>query len=212
MNYLADVLGVQTDTNWGDVTKLVWRFALDVSMLVVVVQFVYAKLYRNRTNVFTYYIFNLVTYALCALLRKVPAELGFALAIFAVFGILRYRTEQIRMRDLTYLFIVIGLGIINAIANKKISLPELLIANFSIVLVTVLLERGPFAASEVSVPLRYDRLDMLKPEARGSLHKDIAERMGITASRIEVEHIDFLRDSADIIVYYRPSRGAKGGT
>ena len=100
------------------------------------------------------------------LLRKVPAELGFALAIFGVFGMLRYRTEQIKTRDLTYLFMVIGIAIINAVANKKIGLGELLAVNAAIVGLAAILEYGPFSAAEETVPLLYDRLDPLRDCAR----------------------------------------------
>ena len=77
---------------------------------------VYYRLYRDRDYVFTYFLINLVTFSLAYLLSNVPIELGFALGLFAVFGILRYRTEAIRVRNLTYLFVVIGVALLNALA------------------------------------------------------------------------------------------------
>ena len=112
-----------------DLWKLLMRLALDLGITSLVVMWVYYRLYKNREFVFTYYIFNIITFTMCVLLRKVPMELGFALGLFAVFGILRYRTEPVRIKDLTYMFIVIGLGIVNGIANKKISGAELLTVN-----------------------------------------------------------------------------------
>ena len=119
---MDEIFGTGGLADWPDFAKLVSRFALDLFFASIVIFGVYYRLYRSREFVFTYFIFNVITFSLCVLLRKVPMELGFALGLFAVFGILRYRTEEIRMRDLTYLFIVIGLGILNAVANKKISL------------------------------------------------------------------------------------------
>ena len=202
MSSLYDILGLQVDINWADVIKLVLRFTINISFATVVIRFVYFKLYKNRTYEFTYFIFNIVTFCLCILMRKVPTELGFALAIFAVFGILRYRTEQIRIRDLTYLFIVIGIAIVNAIAYKNISLPELLFVNMCIVTFTFFYERGPFAHSESTLPIRYDRVDLLTPEKQEELYRDVEKRSGLKVRRIEVQKMDFLRDSANITIFY----------
>ena len=135
-------------------------------------------------------------------MRKVPTELGFALAIFAVFGILRYRTEQIRIKDLTYLFIVIGIAIVNAIAYKNISLPELLFVNMSIVIFTFFYERGPFAHGESTLRILYDRVDLMVPEKQEELYMDIEKRSKLSVKRIDVQKIDFLRDSANITIFY----------
>ena len=103
---------------------LLARLALNVLFTLVVVRLVYYRLYRDRDYVFTYFLINLVTFSLAYLLSNVPIELGFALGLFAVFGILRYRTEAIRVRNLTYLFVVIGIALLNALANGGISLAE----------------------------------------------------------------------------------------
>jgi len=186
-----------------DFAKLLSRFALDIAAASVVIWWVYYRLYKNREYVFTYHMLNIITFSLCLLLRKVPAELGFALAIFAVFGVLRYRTEQIRIRDLTYLFIVIGIGIINAVANKNVSFAEILTANVIIIAMTVLLERGPFGRRESCTQMRYDNLEMLKPDQKEKLLQDVRDRTGLEVNRVEVMRIDLLRDAAEIKVYHR---------
>jgi hypothetical protein len=135
-----DFFGTEQFVDPGDFLRLVTRLGVDIGFASIVILVVYYRLYRNREFVFTYYIFNVITLAMCVLLRKVPMELGFALGLFAVFGILRYRTEEIRMRDLTYMFIMIGLGIINGVANKKVSTAELLLVNAVIVGITAALE------------------------------------------------------------------------
>ena len=146
---------------------------------------------------------NAITFTLCFLLRQVPAELGFALAIFAVFGILRYRTEQIRGRELTYLFIVIGLGVINAVANKTVDIAELLAVNTLVAGLTVLIEYGPFGPRDSWALLYYDNLELLKSGRQEDLLGDIHERTGIRADQVEIVTIDLLRDSATVRVHRR---------
>ena len=135
-----------------DLLRFLVRLAVNIVFVGVVVHGVYNRIYRNREYVFTYYLFNLITFGMCLLLSKVPIELGFALGLFAVFGILRYRTEAIRIRDLTYLFIVLGLGILNGVANTRITVAEILVANTMIVGMTVLLEVRPRGRTERSAP------------------------------------------------------------
>jgi hypothetical protein len=202
MNTFFEILGLQADINWPDFIKLVLRFILNFSFAVIVIKICYSRLYKNKTYEFTYYMFNIITFCICILMRKVPASLGFALAIFAVFGVLRYRTEQIRIKDLTYMFIVIGIGIINAIAYKNISLWELLFVDVAITGFTVFYEIGPFAEHESTMPMMYDRVDLLKPENREKLYGDIEQRTGLRVRRVDVEKMDFLRDSSQIILFY----------
>ncbi len=176
---------------------------MNLAFTTIVVAAIYYRLYRNREFVFTYFVFNVITFSLCALLRKVPMELGFALGLFAVFGILRYRTEEIRMRDLTYLFIVIGIGILNAVANKKVSLVELVTVNVVIVGITALIELPAAARRQGSTPMLYDNLTLLRPDQHSALLADLANRTGLEVVRVQVHKIDLLRDAAEITVFYR---------
>lgn len=190
----------------GDVGTLAARLALDLLMTALVLHGVYLRLYRRREHVFTCYLFNVVTLCLCVLLRKGPAELGFALTLFGVFGILRYRTEQIRSRDLTYLFIVIGLGIVNGASGREVSVAEVLLVNAAVVGLTALLELGRQSGTEQATLMCYDRLDLLRPGNEADLLADVAARTGLAVTRVETERFDLLRDAADVTVYAR-----KGG-
>ncbi len=185
-----------------DFIKLIGRLAIDLIFATITIRFIYYRLYRNREYVFTYFLFNIITFCLCMLLRKVPMELGFALGLFAVFGILRYRTEPIRILDLTYLFIVIGLGILNAAANKKISVAEILAVNSAIVLATALLELRLSSRSHRSTPMHYDKLELLRPGNEIELHSDLGERTGLEVVRVDVHRIDMIRDAAEIVVHH----------
>lgn len=188
-----------------DLATLASRLALDVAMTALVLHGVYFRLYRRHEHVFTCYLFNVVTLCLCVLLRKGPAELGFALTLFGVFGILRYRTEQIRSRDLTYLFIVIGLGIVNGASGREVSLSEALLVNGVVVGLTMLLELGRRSDSEHATPMCYDRLDLLRPGNEAALVADVAARTGLAVTRVETERVDMLRDAAEVTVYARAS-------
>ena len=141
------------------------------------------------------------------LLRKVPIELGFALGLFAVFGIMRYRTEAIRIRDLTYLFIVVGLALLNALANKRVSVVELLFINFAIVSVTALLEYSPSVGREASKLVRYDRLELLGPTHELEMLEDLRTRTGYPVERFTVDRVNLLRDTAEVTVFYAAKPG-----
>ena len=101
----------------GGAMELIVRLSLNMLFTAAIVRGVYYRLYRDRDYTFTYFLINLVTFSIAYLLSHVPVEMGFALGLFAVFGILRYRTEAIQVRNLTYLFVVIGIALVNALAN-----------------------------------------------------------------------------------------------
>jgi hypothetical protein len=200
---IKDWFGLDELIDKWDYIKLLSRAGIDLFFAWLVVGKIYARLYPDRRDfVFTYYLFNVITFTLCLLLRKVPMELGFALGLFAVFGILRYRTEAIRMRDLTYLFIVIGLGILNAVANKKISLVELLTVDAVIVGATAIIELSPKHRVFGETPILYDNLGLLAPGREAELHADLTRRTGLPVVRVKVHRIDLLRDAAEITAFH----------
>jgi Domain of unknown function (DUF4956) len=199
---IGDLFGTEELFNTWDFVKLVSRLGLDLAFTWIVVSLVYGRLYRNRELIFTYYLFNVITFTLCLLLRKVPMELGFALGLFAVFGILRYRTEEIRTRDLTYLFIVIGIAILNGVANKKVSLIELVTVDAVIVGLTAAIELAPRHRGSGHAPVLYDNLALLRPGREAELHADLGQRLGVQVVRVQVHRIDLLRDAAEITVHF----------
>jgi len=197
------LFGVLADSLSSSAAVLLARLGLNLLFTAMVVRFVYYRLYRNRDYVFTYFLINLVTFSLAYLLSNVPIELGFALGLFAVFGILRYRTEAIKVRNLTYLFVVIGIALLNALANGGITLAELLIANAVIVGTVTVLEAAPFSGREESRLVHYDRLDLLSPADAAALLEDLRKRTHLPVERFEIGDVDLLRDSALITIHYR---------
>lgn len=185
-----------------DFGKLLVRLVLDLLVTTFIVKLVYYRKYRRKEYVFVFYLLNIVTLFICVLLRKVPIELGFALGLFAVFGILRYRTEAMRSRELTYLFVVIGVAIWNGLSNKKISVSELFLVNIVTAATIFLLERSRMGGEDEQIVL-YDRIDLLAPERREELVADLTKRTGLNVRRVEVGQIDLLRDTANITVFFR---------
>ena len=185
-----------------DFSKLLFKFGINFIFLIIIVRLIYYRVKDDKDYVFTYIMFNILTFFICFLLRKVPMQMGFALGLFAVFGILRYRTEAIPIRQMTYLFIVIGISMINALSNKSISIFEVLFTNGLIALITYLIDRLWFQTIEEKKSIVYEKIELIKPENKQELIKDLKERTGLPIHEVKVDKIDFLRDTAAVTIYY----------
>ena len=192
--------------NQKDLFKLFIRFLIDFSFTFVIIRVLYFAANRRKDYLFTFFIFNILTFFICFLLRKVPMELGFALGLFAVFGILRYRTEPIPIKEMTYLFIVIGLAMINALANKKISWAELVFVNATILMVTLSFEKLWFNNEVQHKSIIYDRIDLIKTENRIEMLGDLRARTGLNVVKVQIGKIDFLRDVATVTMFYKADK------
>ena len=188
--------------NLEDLFKLLFKFGINFIFLIVIVRLIYYKIKDDKDYVFTFIMFNILTFFICFLLRKVPMQMGFALGLFAVFGILRYRTEAIPIRQMTYLFIVIGISMINALSNKSISIFELLFTNGLITLITYLIDSVWFQSIEESKIILYEKIELIKPETQEEMIKDLRQRTGLPIHSVKVDKIDFLRDTASIKIFY----------
>ena len=185
-----------------DLVKLLFKFSIDLLFLFIIVRVIYYRIKDEKDYVFTFFMFNILTFFICYLLRKVPMEMGFALGLFAVFGILRYRTEAIPIRQMTYLFIVIGLSMINSLANKSISWLEILLANAIITIITYLIDRVWFSTIELTKTILYEKIELIKPENEQELIEDLKQRTGLQIVAVKIDKVDFLRDTAQIKIYY----------
>ena len=185
-----------------DFSKLLFKFGINFIFLIIIVRLIYYRVKDDKDYVFTYIMFNILTFFICFLLRKVPMQMGFALGLFAVFGILRYRTEAIPIRQMTYLFIVIGISMINALSNKSISIFEVLFTNGLIALITYLIDRLWFQTIKEKKSIVYEKIELIKPENKQELIKDLKERTGLPIHEVKVDKIDFLRDTAAVTIYY----------
>ncbi len=186
-----------------DFIKLLVRAVFNFAIVGGIVLGLYYPSNRNKNYVFTYLLIAVVVFFLCFLLENVKLELSFALGLFAIFGIIRYRTETIPIKEMTYLFVVVGLSVINALANKKISYSELLFANFAVVGLSYFFEKFWLLKRTLKNKIvLYEKIDMITEEKRDSLMKDLELRTGLKIERLEIENIDLVRDTAKIKIYY----------
>lgn len=185
-----------------DFGEMLFKFGVDLLVLFVLIRLIYYPIHRKKDYLFTYFLFNILIFFLCILLNSVKLSIGFAFGLFAIFGVLRYRTEQISIKDMTYLFSVIAVAVINSLASKKISIAELIFTDGMILLVTYVLEHLWLTRHEAMRLLIYERIDLIKPGNREQLYADLRDRLGVKVSRVEIGRIDLLRDTAQLRVFY----------
>ena len=185
-----------------DFYKLIIKGIFNLGIVVLIVRYIYYPVTKNKDYLFTYLLISLTVFLLCFLLDNVKLQLGFALGLFAIFGIIRYRTDPIPIKEMTYLFLVIGISVVNALANKKISYAELVFANLLIVFITYGMERLWLLKHESRKNIIYEKIELIKPENEEALLADLKERTGIDVIRFEIRRIDFLRDIANIRIFY----------
>ena len=191
-----------------DFWRLLLKTLFNLSVVLILARGIYYPITRNKDYLFTYLLISLTVFVLCVLLDDVKLQLGFALGLFAIFGIIRYRTDPIPIKEMTYLFLVIGISVVNALANKKISHAELLFANAVIVFVTYGMERLWLLKHESRKNILYEKIELIVPEKHDELLEDLKQRTGIEIIRFEIKRIDFLRDTANICIFYYKSEDA----
>ena len=189
-----------------DFWRLLLKTLFNLSIVLILARGIYYPLTKNKDYLFTYLLISLTVFVLCVLLDDVKLQLGFALGLFAIFGIIRYRTDPIPIKEMTYLFLVIGVSVVNALANKKISHAELLFANSVIIFITYGMERLWLLKHESRKNIVYEKIDLIVPEKKDELMTDLRSRTGIDIIRFEIKRIDFLRDVANISIYYYEKR------
>ena len=185
-----------------DFWKLIVKTVFNLIVITIIIRYIYYPVTKNKDYLFTYFLIGMTVFLLCVLLDSVKLQLGFALGLFAIFGIIRYRTDPIAIKEMTYLFLVIGISVVNALSNKKISHAELLFANFMIVFITYGMERIWLLRHETRKNITYEKIDLIVPERREELIADLKARTGIDVIRVEIRRIDFLRDTANLRIFY----------
>ena len=185
-----------------DFFKMMIRFLLNLFFLTGIVKFIYYKHNQKREYLFTFFLIGIVVYFLCFTLKKYELDLGMALGLFAIFGIIRYRTLPLEVKEMTYLFVVIGISVMNALSNKKMSYAEIIAANSIILFALYLLERYWVESKMLSKDVTYEIIENIRPENHELLKADLEKRLGIEILSFEVGNVNFLRDVAKITVYY----------
>lgn len=183
--------------------ELVGRFSLNLIVVMILVRWLYFSTTRRKDFLFTYILISSIIFLLCYLLANVMLQIGFALGLFAIFGIVRYRTSSIPIKEMTYLFLIIGISVINALANFSKSSLEIIFTNLVLILITYGFEKRWLLKHLSSKTIIYEKIDLIKPENHTQLINDLQERTGISKiSSIEVAKIDFLKDTCQLKIYF----------
>lgn len=177
------------------------RLGVNILSMIVLIRFIYYKVYGRGDFFFTFFMFNLVIFIITFLLNSNSGfSLGAAFGLFAIFSMLRYRTEDISTRDMTYLFLSITIGLISSINMG--TLLELVVINVIIVLGAFLLEGNVLIKPEFFKTVEYERIELITPDKRQELMEDLTLRTGLKVHKVYIKRIDFLRDTVQLKIYY----------
>ena len=197
--------------NNADIYTLLIRLAINTVILTIIIRFLYYPKTNRKDYLFTYYLIGFITFFLCFGLKKLDIDTGMGLGLFAIFGIIRYRTDAIEIKEMTYLFVIIGLSVVNALLATpsivvkdafQINLVEMGLINLSIVLIIFVLEYVWLIKHETRKTINYERIDLIGTDHYDEMKKDLESRTGLAINRFEVGKIDFLNDTAQIRIYY----------
>ncbi|MDD4514850.1 DUF4956 domain-containing protein [Massilibacteroides sp.] len=181
---------------------LTTRFLFNLITTGIIICFLYYKKTQRRDYLFTFFMVSITIFLMIFLLDSVKIQVGFALGLFAIFGILRYRTDTLPVREMTYLFAIIGISVINALSNHKVSIIELLSTNLIFIISFYILETTRVIHHTACKLIIYERIDLITPAKREEMLDDLRNRTGLSIERIEIGQIDFLKDIAYVRVYY----------
>lgn len=198
MNSLSDVFYA----SYG-LLSLLLRFSLNFIIVGIIIQFFYYAKSKRRDYYFTFVLISVTVFLLIYLLDSVKLQIGMALGLFAIFGIIRYRTESVPIREMTYLFVIIGISVINGLTHSD-NIVVLIATNLLFIIVIWLMESSRFLKHVSCKLIVYEKINLIKPEHYDEMIADLKERTGLQIVKAEVGHIDFLKDIAFVKVYYTP--------
>lgn len=200
---IVDLLDLQLFNK--DVYTLLYRLFINLLFTTIIIRFIYYPKTKRKDYLFTYFLIGLITFFLCFALKKLDIDIGMGLGLFAIFGIIRYRTNPIEIKEMTYLFIVIGISVVNALAKEQVSITEVLMLNGTVVLMTGALEYVWLLKHETRKTVIYEKINLIKPELYAEMKEDLEQRTGLKINRFEVGEINFLNDTATVRLYYYAS-------
>ena len=183
--------------------SLIIRFTFNLLVAFIIIKLIYHRDYKGNDFVFTYFMFNSLIFFFAYLLGNIDINMGFGFGMFAVFAILRYRTDPIPIKEMTYLFIVITIGVINALSKTDVSYTSLLFTNIALVVLTFILEKYWQNNLLIIRNVVYEKIENIKPENHHILLSDLKERTGLDIIRFEVRRTNFLRDTVNIRVFFK---------
>jgi hypothetical protein len=198
-NMPDNTLILSSDTVWG----ILLRFSIDLVFITVLIGLIYFRYSKKEKFLFTFFLIGIVVFFVSSIMRRVDIGLGLAFGLFAIFGILRFRTRNFSMKDMSYLFATIGISVINSLGMMVLPLTGILAINVIILIAAFVLEKILGSNMFMKHSIVYDRLDLLKPENQNKLMKDISAKTGRIILRISIQKIDYKREIADLDIYFR---------
>lgn len=185
---------------------LLIRFAANLLVCWVIIQFFYYRKSVRKDYYFTFMLFSCTIFLLLFILQNLSMEFGFALGLFCIFGMIRYRTETVAIREMTYLFVIIGISAVNGL-SMDVDYTTLLVANLLFIAIIWVLESNKFVKHTSTKIVLYEKIALVKPDKYNEMIADLKDRTGLNITKVEVGHIDFLRDVAFLKVYYKVNSG-----
>jgi hypothetical protein len=186
-----------------DFYKMIFRFLINIFFLTALIKYSYYKFSKKAEYLFTFYLVGTIVFFLCFTLKKYEIDLGLALGLFAIFGILRYKTEPLKVREMTYLFVVIGLSLVNALSNKKMSYIEIIAANTTIVAMAYYLDHYWSQKKTYTKDILYESLEHIRPEHHEFLKTELEHKLGFEILSISLGQIDFKAETVKIKIRYK---------
>lgn len=203
METTTEVLTSSLWADWYGLSELVIRFLLNTAVIALIVRVFYYPKSKRRDYFVTFILISISVFLLIFLMGGVKLKVGFALGLFAIFGIIRYRTESVPIREMTYLFLIIAVSAINGLATS-ISYVELLATNLLFIISIWAMESNRWVKHVASKLVMYDNIALITPEKESELVEDLKKRTGLDIIRVEVGAIDFSKDTAMVKIYYEP--------
>ena len=203
METTTEVLTSSLWADWYGLSELLIRFLLNTAVIAFIVRVFYYPKSKRRDYFVTFILISISVFLLIFLMGGVKLKVGFALGLFAIFGIIRYRTESVPIREMTYLFLIIAVSTINAL-DSSISYVELLATNLLFVVSIWAMESNRWVKHVASKLVMYDNIALITPEREPELIEDLKKRTGLDILRVEVGAIDFSKDTAMVKIYYEP--------
>ena len=185
-----------------NVIDLMIRLVFNSMVAFVILHFIYKQYNKKKSFIFNLFIFNLIIFGLSTVLTRIDLSVGSGFGLFAIFTMMRYRSEQINMKDMAYLLIMIGLGFINSTGYDVVGVEEILFLNFIITGVVYALEKIYFTKRKNSQKIKYDKVELLKPKYIHLLYRDLSLRLGKEVIEVKTENVNFIEGFATLKVYY----------
>jgi Domain of unknown function (DUF4956) len=195
--------------DYQDLDGLGIRLGINLLVLYIIIRLLYYPKAKRKDYLFTYFLIGIITFFLCFGLKKLDIDTGMGLGLFAIFGIIRYRTDAIEIKEMTYLFLVIGLSVVNAMLATEvekgmyqINLLELGVINITVIIVLYIMEYLWLVKHETRKIVNYDRVDLVHPEKYEEMKKELEAKTGLIINRFEIGKIDYLNDTCQVRIFY----------